>query len=226
MPQWHEAGVQLLLQIDQDQYERLLSALASTGPTLSRLNFLRAVSDQSGMRFNEIDQIVTLLVSLYTVRANLGLDIPDFVTAFSEVVKDAREEGRLSATDDQVETLLSRMTSLLALEDTVGVLSKASYLWSQHENVFSDTQILTDIRPVFKTDAKEPPVAAMIIHKLRITYSSPEEHRSQDIFIALDSHDLALLRRAIDRAQDKAQSLSQVLAGTPMHVLQEVTSDS
>jgi|GEM_PF-602568 len=226
LPRWHQDAVQSLLDIEDDQHQNLVTTLAATAPTMSRTRFAREVSNSSGLRFNEVDQLVSLLVSLYTVRANLNITIPDFVEAFRDVVQEGVEEQRIAGTDQQIARIPDRLAPLLELEETVGVLSKAGYLWSQHENVFSDAQILTDIRPVFRSDAREPPAAAVITHKLRITYSTPEEHQSRDIFIALDTADLGLLRRAINRAEEKSKTLATVLKPTMMRLLEEVTSDN
>lgn len=225
VPPRHDAGLQAVLRMEDEELARLASVLESTQPTLERSAFARTVADKLGMRSRESDRIVSFLVSLYTVRANLDLEIPVFADAFKGIARELAEEGRIDATEAQLDALPSRLERLLGLEDTVGVVSKAIYLWSQHENVFSDAQILTDVRPVFQSDATVAPAAAMIVHKLRITYRRPQERYAQDIFLALDSEDIASLRRALDRAEKKAQSLSEGMTGSSMRILEEKKTD-
>jgi hypothetical protein len=57
----------------------------------------------------------------------------------------------------------------LALDDTVGTAAKAGPVLTEHERIFEDARILTDVRPIFHPDLSEKPNAAVIVHMLRLT---------------------------------------------------------
>ena len=221
VPRQYDAGLKVLLDLSEPAYTALLQALATTQPVLHREDFVRAVSKQAGMGFLDTDRVLTVLVNLYTVRANLDLPPDKVADTLVAALKEVMEDQRISAEPEQLRSFRQRLPELLDLQDTVGVVSKASFLWYQHEHVFLDAQTLTDIRPVFRRIATEPPTAAMVIHKLRISYSVSGESERRDFLVALDSEDLDLLERSIERAKQKATTLRQLLSSTPMRVLNE-----
>ena len=64
---------------------------------------------------------------------------------------------------------------------------------------------MTDVRPVFGSDTKAPPAAAVLVHMLDLSYQKDGDIKH--LYIAMDSMDIDTLRETLDRAETKAESL-------------------
>lgn len=83
--------------------------------------------------------------------------------------------------------------------------AKALVVSTDHQRLFSDVKILTDIRYAFRPSPEAEPYGATIIHILRIHHHENTEHKN--FFVALDDSDLATLIKVAERAQLKAKRL-------------------
>jgi hypothetical protein len=77
-----------------------------------------------------------------------------------------------------------------------------------HERVYLESRILTDIRTVFK-EYKEQPIGAVVVHNLKITYRQNDNEK--EFFVALDGSDLLNLSQEIARAETKAKEIKMLL---------------
>lgn len=80
---------------------------------------------------------------------------------------------------------------------------KAKGLAVENENTLTSVKILSDIRPVFNLKIEEKDRTAIILHKIHLEYQKESENK--DIFITLDSDDLRILLKTIERAIKKDQ---------------------
>ena len=81
-------------------------------------------------------------------------------------------------------------------------------LMAEHEHLFMTTRLVSDIRPIFSTDADKVPNAAILVHKLHIKHYG-QEGPNLDSFFVLDSEDLRSLKKTVDRALRKERLLSE-----------------
>lgn len=162
--------------------------------------------------------VIELVLTLYVVRADMGYaSTSEFVAALRQALESAKST-ELPTEIDWPE-LQRRLTLLLALNDTVGVISKASYLVGEHQHVLHNAELFTDIRPVFRADPKQEPVGAIVTHNLKLTY-----HEGGDLkvlFLALSSDNVRTLRTLLERADHKAQSLHAFLDSHSLPILGE-----
>lgn len=103
---------------------------------------------------------------------------------------------------------------MLSIE-TLQIAFKASHLANEHDRVFSLAKVVTDIRPVFGSEVGNP-VGAVIMHTLNIDYFSNGTH--EEFRVALGAEDLNVLRGVIERAEQKAKALHNMLKGTALPV--------
>ena len=75
--------------------------------------------------------------------------------------------------------------------------------------VFQSTRIVTDLRPVFGLDSGLDVKGLMVVHTLKIEYFADEGTR--ETYISMDDDDMAQLRRALDRAKEKAEVLRALI---------------
>jgi hypothetical protein len=99
----------------------------------------------------------------------------------------------------------------------LAIAAKASYVLHEHDRTFGRIQITTDIRSIFGTDVSSSPVAAIIVHMLKLHYIQDREHK--DFFLALDTADISILIDALKRAQAEAQTLKSTLTAANIHYI-------
>ncbi len=188
---------------DQD-FDSLKKGLASIAVSVSPkdvakqlIPFLSQTSER------DLHRIVSSLVSVITTQwanhiepSQAAADIADALTG----------RGLSESLRNQFQ---ARLQTILELDAGIRVAAKAMSLLVDHNKVFREAQIFTDVRPVF-TDAKPTALAgAVIIHTLKIEYGEADEDRS--VYLALDTADISKLRRVLDRADEKATSLKEFL---------------
>src|SRR5262249_12235531 len=100
------------------------------------------------------------------------------------------------------------IASILACELSLGAVAKARDIIYENDRVFVDGRILTDLRPVFRANASDPPLAGVVVHTLRITYCSSEGHRR--FYAVLDLDDLKKLKTVIERAIQKDNTIRKM----------------
>ncbi|NES21070.1 MAG: hypothetical protein F6K41_19595 [Symploca sp. SIO3E6] len=102
----------------------------------------------------------------------------------------------------------NRLVAFLQASNALGIIAKAEKLFLDHERVYLESRILTDIRTVFQ-EFNEQPVGAVIVHNLRITYRQNDQE--QEVFMALDESDLMHLSQQIARAKAKVKAIKEVI---------------
>lgn len=208
IPDQYHSGIASLLSLKDESIHLLISAIQSVPPTLRPKDFIaRVASKAPGIDIKVIGQIIGTLVALYQVRSDKGDSIPEFSEEISKAIERSDSKDLKSVNKDP-EFLKQRFLKLLVLEKSLGVVSKAIGVLTEHDHVLVDSRILTDFRPIF-TNPEEPPAAAVIVHMLKIGYTHNGEY--EEFFVAMDTADIKKLRDLLDRADQKAHSLRSVL---------------
>jgi hypothetical protein len=115
----------------------------------------------------------------------------------------------LALTKDARKRFVYNMHKLLDVA-ALSFLAKAHALQAEHERLFRDAKVLTDLRPVFH-DPDEPPVDMIVEYTLKIIYHDGSRHQHREIYMAMDSDDITHLKEALERAEKKAASLKMLL---------------
>lgn len=153
----------------------------------------------------ESREIVGTLLSLYSARTGMDMSVDSFVADLVAAAKSV-EPGE---TKPQ-ETLQKILKNLLSVRP-LSMISKARSLHADHENTFCRARILTDLRPVFDTDVKEEPVGFVMAHILKLGYHHAGKHTS--LHIAMDKIDIDTLMSALQRAKEKAETITGAISG-------------
>jgi len=150
---------------------------------------------------DDIRQALDSLKTMYTIRAFNEVPTQEFI---DDVCDALREYGELKlATEPQFRERLARLLDI----ESFNVAAKGAALQSEHEHVFCSARVLTDARPVYGKDPKEPPVAMIITHALKLSYHEGPGGRIREFYVGLGSHDIAELQEVLLRAEDKTKSL-------------------
>jgi len=215
IPQRHVPGLAVIVRFSEADTREVLAALldpelhdiSQTGVALAeRLGTFSAA---------DIENALETVMSLASLRADLGNSIPEFVDELSRSMEeDDREE--LHPAPEQREQFKKNLRHLLA-DHRLVIASKAAYLKRDYEHRYCRARILTDIRPVYGEDRTVAPSAALIIHILQLVYH--EGRSTKEIHIALGDDDMSALKIQLARAEDKTKSLRALLNSVKLRVI-------
>jgi len=198
VPEPYREGIQMLASIGDVEMRELTAALHDEPPSIRRETFVSGLASRvKDIQPTDIDNIVVALVGLNRSLAALELSVGDFAEGISksdDMDIPIEKRGRLSI----------RLRALLD-SASLTIISKAIDVLTDNERGFHDTRVMTDVRPIFGQDPLARPLAAIILHRLKITYHT--DNGLENFFVTLDELDLKMLRRALDRAEAKATTL-------------------
>jgi|SRR6266853_666896 len=203
IPKERRAALNKLRRLPESALNALVSALERSSKNLPPVE---------GLSPEEFEEMKDLVVELYGVRSYFHSTVPEFVADTAESLQKAE-----SLSLDELSAFKNRLTRLLTIE-SLSVVQKAESLKAEYEHIFTSARLLTDARPVYGADPSNAPVAALVIHTLRVTYLD-ESSRPREIYFAMDGNDLAALRKILDRAETKAKSLESVFSAANVRVL-------
>jgi len=207
IPEQHKIGLASILRLSAPQVDTLIAELSSVPSTTKLLEIAGQISPKlPGIEQAELSRIVGTLYSLYQVRASADVSLDRFVT---DLVKAIDQEPDLKTSGIPVAEYPERLKTLLGI-DHLANHAKAYTLQRDYEHLYHDAQVLTDIRPVFGVDPKERPLGAIITHTIRIVYHEASGKHAE-MYLGMDHNDIINLKSVLERAQDKAQTLSTLL---------------
>lgn len=199
-----KVGLAVLRDLPAETLSALIGEIERAGDSVS------AVPDLSP---EDTRRLMAALNWLSRVRAYTDVPVDEFVPDICEAL---REAGELEASTEP--TLRERLEKVLDL-DALNLSAKADVLRSEHQYIFCTARILTDARPVYGKKASEPPLAMIITHSLRISYHEGPGGPLKDIFMGLDSGDIAELHSVLQRAEEKARSLRGALEASKLRYI-------
>lgn len=206
IPDEYRSGFARLIRLENGAFQELFSAVRDEPPAISYRELSSRIASKTSIRSaGDVRDILETLDSLYQVRGETNLDVPDFAQVVARAVE---EDESLDLPAETRERFVERMTLLLDL-DTLEATSKAFDVMNEHEHTIHDARIITDIRPVFGADPKNDPSGALIVHLLKISYHEAED--TKELFVAFSPETIDLLIDDLERAKQKAESLKRIL---------------
>jgi len=212
VPEQVRAGFEKLEKMNQSDFGEMLLVLNQEEPTRDpRALFVHMAKRLESVPGEDIRDILETGMSFFSGSSSLGLTHAEFVDAIlngydNKLPKDQRQQ------------LYDRLTSLLASE-TLHVTSKALDLLVAQPNSLTGARIITDLRMIFHDDPNVPPTGALVIHQLRLSYHGDSGHK--EFYIALDSNDLKTLKKVIERAEAKAQTMMNLAQTAHLYLIEE-----
>lgn len=139
----------VLLRLDDGEVKALTVALEEIPETVHLKNDIAAAVAPKLPNLNsqQVEQLVAALYSLFEVRALADLSVESFVEDLASAMF-ATGRSDLALKDESRKRFLANMASLLEVKSLV-LLAKVNSLQREHEHIFHDARILTDLRPVF-----------------------------------------------------------------------------
>ncbi len=208
IPESAYSAIQALIRLSPNDFQAFRQALSRATPSLDPDNFWNHVAPHvSPDNRVEIKSIVNEIVQMATALGDMDSDVEEFSETIAGIVFSSNSEA-FPITEEERNVLKHRLVELFKDNKGLNITTKAMGVALDQDRIFYSAKIITDVRPVFnqKGDVVE---AAVIVHHLHIHYGQDNEHK--DFYVALDTNDIQELRKALDRADTKAQTLEALL---------------
>ena len=205
IPDRYRAGLAKINALPIEKVEAIAAGLGKASVT-SRKELIAAVELASQQSTEDSEAVVTSLQSLYIFKASAESSVTQFIPVLIGAMQSSGIKG-LAVSDDAKPVLVKKLTLLLSLSSLERV-SKIEQLKADHQSIFYDAKILTDLRPLFD-QPKEQPIGAIVTHTLKIICHDAGEHK--ELYFSLDAEDILTLKKIAERAADKMSSLQALL---------------
>lgn len=227
IPEQHKSQIEFLVKTDDETIDAIISALSSLPSNAENVaNVLYTITNKI-IQAKKIDKhtafnIASTLIALRQFYKEENLSNEDVVDLIGESIENDTE---FLVETEQIERFKKRLSNLLeALENNASYLDiseKASDLLIEYERIFSDSRIITDIRPVFDSETEKKVEGAILIHTLKIQYKDAEA--TKEFYVALDSDDLDNLHEQVIIAVNNRNSLVNILKRAEIEYINPIT---
>ena len=196
IPEEHKSGLSRIMGLSVEESQRIVEALGIAKTVNIRDLTALVTASFPALAPNEAREVVRTLLSLYSARAAMDMPIDLFV---ADLITAARQfQPQLPQPSELLQETLKSLLSVRPLT----MISKARGIHTDHENIFCNVRVLTDLRPVFDVDIKAEPVGFVVAHMLKLGYHHAGKHTT--IHIAMDKADIDNTILALQRAKVKA----------------------
>jgi hypothetical protein len=209
-------GFESILRLDDDSANQIIASLseAAYSPKPARvIASMQAIVNL--VPSEEVELISTVIASLYGVCNQPEQSLGEFANELVEVVERTNELQKPEQWER--EKAVNFFERALSVEGALSIAVKAIGVLNDHEHVFCEARVLTDLRPIFGSEVSSTPTSVVMIHNLKIVYQQGEDQK--EFFVALDTNDIRALQIVLARAENKTISLKTVLEKAALHYL-------
>jgi hypothetical protein len=200
MPHGASPALARLGKLSDGSMRKLLESLAK--PLIRSGDIVRAIGGSvEEWSESDADEFVGHIISLSALATSHDYEPKQLAEIVRESVAEESSE-RLS------NSFVERLAAVLSSQGLMG-FAKAVDVSREFERLFHRSRVITDIRPVFESDARRKPLGAVIVHTLRIDYFS--QGRVHTTSLAMEPDDLKQLIKTLERAETKADTLGKTL---------------
>lgn len=211
IPEGHRASLAVLFSLNDRKAKELLEVLHNSPKGISAGELSERISEEGKFSTADSREIVKVLSSLYIVKGKERLSTKELVEGICEAAL-ATEDERLKPKDGDWDKFKEFFEGILSEDDNIGITFKAKGLIAENEKYYIDSNIYTDIRPIFGLMDNDKVNTAVIIHNLKIEYLTGDRH--DEIQVALDSQDIDRLKKQLLRAVEKEEAIKSQLKNT------------
>jgi len=208
-------ALEKIVALSDKDYSDLIKALGETGAALTPEKCAENISKKvTSLKASDITIMVSVLIALYGAK-DIGKDSSEFSDDIIAAISASPSSSNFGA--EKLETLKRRIGELFLLEGNLQITSKALEIMVQHDRIFLEARILSDLRPIF-TSSPEKAEAAVVIHNLQIRFR--ESGMVKSSYFALDNGDLKKLKDMIERAEKKTNALKAIAKASQLTYLE------
>lgn len=212
IPKSQKSGLKFLIELDEQLQTELFDAIGKVELNFSTDELVEKLFREKGIEKGKVSKIIDALFSILGVITFSRMDATTFLKEFTI----ALEELELKLNDN----LRSQLVKFLECEDSSFHLKfKSLFLSRERENIFRESNVYTDMRPIFDNDGTQV-LGTMILHNLKISYfDGKHDFATSEIYLALDNEDLAKLKETIIRAEKKETVIRKKLKNIDLSIL-------
>jgi len=209
IPEGAYPAIRNLVTLPPEHFEAFLKALSQSKPAVVPTIFSEHVSKLvPEIDASIIEPIVDELFTMDQVRDRWDMSIAEFAELLGDAAVSQNSEDFLFTEKDEV-ILQERVKRIFETKSALNLTAKAVDVITDRPNLFYHAKLYTDIRPVFDESGKAVQ-ATVMLHNLRIHYRG-ENGDHKDIVMALDTTDVKSLKKLLDRADQKAETIKELL---------------
>jgi hypothetical protein len=206
IPKEYERGFALIKSLSDSDIERVLEVLsgAIAAADAERISAL-LIPALPALQGDDIGKLAATLYSLYQFRGHSDISLDRFVKDISDATATVENGDARTSSEEERKVLSEKLKSLLTVRP-LSLISKAHQLHGEAGNLFSGAKVISDIRPVWEGDPTEHPEGTVIIQTLKLSYYDIEGPK--ELYLNLSDDDIETLISALERARDKAVTLT------------------
>lgn len=214
MPKRHLEIMKEFISLPKEQQENYLQLLDSISPEFSEKE-IKDITNLSDDEFEEFLGYLRFFIALYLNFYRYKKPLNDFI---NEVIKDPAKKRDIEL--EPIEDVRDLVEKIIKMDNNIGIFSKNINLSTDNPNIFFDARIITDLRHLFYNDIEIFPNYALIQHLLRINYVKNDD--TKEMFFNLNLDQLMELKRIIDRAITKENTIKKMCKEKELITLKEV----
>ncbi len=198
IPEDNLKGFKILNNLSNQERNALFLQLENIPGALLSSKLHAQIHEITKISKEKIDFIIRMLNSF--IITSTVYDTDNFIRDIAANLKELNVNISKNTTDFLHKAIKSEILTLNM---------KASQLSNAAQNIYIDSKIISDIRPVFTNEKNPEFKATIILHNLKLTFRTQNEIK--DIDIALDSDELEEIKKVIVRAEHKEKVLRDLL---------------
>jgi hypothetical protein len=208
VPDAHRAPYELIAQLPEDAAAGLFAALTEQPLVLDTDELYERVVSRDALPPADAEAVVDAFVSLALFVASDHRDI-------EEVAATLASDPALELEAASREALRARLAEGLRAGSIRGTAKVINLVWGDRA-IYSEAETFSEIRPVFDEDLLADPMAAMVLHTLRISYFQDGDLLS--FHVTLNTTEVEALRGVLDRAINKQATLTRLISSGGVHL--------
>jgi hypothetical protein len=214
IPQEDLPALSTVAGLQSSQLDRFIDAVNSVPPNRDSAALAKLIAKKiPSVPVDRLIRVLDMLQTLYDIRELSGVSAETFC---EDLIDSIRSNPDAQLSKRQLPKIRLFFEKILEIGN-LRTLAKASRLQRDGERLYCSAKILTDVRPVFKTDPSERPEGAVVTHTLKMGYHEGSAHK--EFHVVLDTGDLVALNDAVSRALAKDKTLRDLLADAKLNDL-------
>lgn len=201
IPEQFQPQLRKFAEAPEDEQSAFVSGIRGLEPLSGRRKIEGVVQEtRPSLSQGEISAFIDVLISLASQRRHrsperVGVDIAA-----------SRDLELPPSTQERFADVVTALVNAPALTS----LARSFYVTFEHQNIYEEAQILTELRPVFDDEVSDVPLGGVILSMLSLTYFSADQ--TTKLQVAMDEDDLHELKRVVDRALLKVRATKSWLS--------------
>lgn len=215
IPKSQKSGLKFLIELDEQLQTELFDAIGKVELNFSTDELVEKLFREKRIEKGKVSKIIDALFSILGVITFSRMDATTFLKDFTIALEELGDK-ELQLNDN----LKAQLVKFLECEDSAFHLKfKSLFLSRERENIFRESNVYTDMRPIFDNDGTQV-LGTMILHNLKISYfDGKHDFATSEIYLALDNEDLAKLKETIIRAEKKETVIRKKLKNIDLSIL-------